>query len=96
MSKIKEAVTRPARTEIETVAVKCDLCGKVSHKWRGWAKNSNDVNEVEIKHRHGYSYPDGGSVDSEAFDVCPGCWTDKVVPWFKEQGAEPSTETCDF
>jgi hypothetical protein len=96
MSKIKREVTRAPYTEIVTVACKCDLCGTVSGQWRGWGKDSYDRQDVEIEYTYGHSYPEGGSGEKETFDVCPACWREKLVPWFKSHGAEPTITDWDF
>jgi ribosomal protein S27E len=88
--KHSKTVEVPARTETVTASVTCDLCGKVISRQRGNAEI------VEIRHRTGSSYPEGGSgVDFEV-DMCPDCFDSKLVPWLQSQGAEIRETNWDF
>lgn len=57
------------------VGVTCDRCGKESND-ENWLGDSYDFDEVEIERRHGTRYPEGGSTEVQAFDLCPDCFID--------------------
>ena len=65
--------------------VTCDLCGEQIEHERGY------IDEVEVCYRSGTSYPEGGYGDIVEVDMCSQCFEDKLVPWLREQGAEPRT-----
>jgi hypothetical protein len=68
----------------------CDLCGSVINSERG------DAEEVEVKHRTGSSYPEGGSGQEVRVDMCGDCFDDKLVPWLRAQGADPRIEDWEW
>lgn len=95
---MKKIATK-TRTQTYTVVemTVCDICGKESRS-DSWAVKEREINDVEIKHRSGYFYSDGGggSVKEAAFDICPDCFKAKLIPWFESQGARPRTEESDL
>lgn len=89
-----EKQTRPACTFDALVETKCDLCGKTTT--REWKDGSFDATETEVRLRTGSSYPEGGSGDETTIDICPACFTSKLIPWVKSQGGEPTTKEWDW
>lgn len=85
-----KTVEVPATTREEVDFVTCDLCG-AKIEGRGY-----DVDEVEVRHKTGSNYPEGGSGDETAVDMCGKCFDEKLVPWLRSQGAEPRTEDWDW
>ncbi len=87
-----KTVEYPARTGEVLVAIHCDICRKVfKNNFRGV-----DAHETTVSLREGYSFPDGRSVTEISFDVCPSCFKEKVIPWFRSMGAtETITEEED-
>ena len=68
----------------------CDLCGIViEHR-------AFSAEEVEVRHRTGSSYPEGGSGTVVEVDMCGSCFDNKLVPWLRSQGVEPQTREWDF
>ncbi len=92
---VTKQVERPARTVTETDYVQCDLCGAKTGV-REWADCSFDVNEVNVSHSEGSSYPDGGNRTETILDICPECFKKKLIPWFVSQGGTPRTEERDY
>lgn len=81
-----KTVEIPATT-IEVVHfVICDLCGAKIEE------SSYDVDEVEVRHKTGDNYPEGGSGEETSIDMCGKCFDEKLVPWLRSQGAAPRTE----
>jgi hypothetical protein len=79
-------------TEREVVDfVTCDLCKK-----RIRSKSRGDAEEIEVRHRTGLAYPDGGSGEETLVDLCAACFDGKLLPWLRSQGAEPQTREWDF
>ena len=81
----------PATTREVLDHVSCDLCGAKI------ANNHNyEVHEVEVRHKTGVSYPDGGSGEETSVDMCGKCFDEKLVPWLRSQGAEPQSKDWDW
>lgn len=106
--KVEKTVTIaavPERKQVETDHYLCDICG-ARIKWPG----SYEVKEigfelqlsvhrfrVKLGYKTGASYPEGGNSREEEFDVCPECWTNRVVPWMQShQGVSPRVTECDW
>ena len=68
----------------------CDLCGGEISEGRF------EVNEVEIRHKTGSSYPECGKGKEIEVDMCGGCFTDKLMPWLVSQGANPTAKEWDW
>lgn len=85
-----KTITIPAKgPEVKEVLafVACDLCGVQIDESPG----NYGVDEVEIRHKTGKSYPEGGNGVETAVDMCGKCFDEKLVPWLKTQGAEART-----
>jgi len=80
----------PATTRDAVDFVTCDLCGAKIEEGR------NDVNEIEVRHKTGSSFPEGGIGEETSVDMCGKCFDEKLVPWLRSQGAEPRTEDWDW
>ena len=85
-----KTVSVPASTREIVEFVSCDLCGaKIKSK-------DFDVDEVEVRHKTGCSYPEGGSGEEVSVDMCGKCFDGKLVPWLRSQGVEPNTREWDW
>ena len=85
-----KTVSVPASTREVVEFVSCDLCGaKIKGK-------DFDVNEVEVRHKTGWSYPEGGSGVEVSVDMCGKCFDEKLVPWLRSQGIQPNTREWDW
>jgi hypothetical protein len=89
MSIRKEMQTVPARQEEKVVERRCDLCGRAGNPWGGWNTSTYDVAKTDVGMEMGTSYPDDYHTTETVFDICPDCFTTKLIPWLKSQGAEP-------
>lgn len=68
----------------------CDLCKREAKTpSKDWSAISYEIAEVIIKYRFGESYPESGSGETFSFDICPDCFKQKLIPWFKSQEVEP-------
>lgn len=84
MRKYKETVNT-TKTMVLDGHVVCDLCKtNIIHE-------RYSADQVEINMRKGFNYPENGSGTDTGYDVCATCFVDKIVPWFKTQGAEEPT-----
>ena len=70
--------------------VTCDLCG------RKIENRSFAVNEVEVRHTTGSSYPEGGSGEEVVVDMCGTSFNKKLIPWLATQGAKPKPVAWDW
>lgn len=80
----------PATTRQWVDFVTCDLCGA-----RLIAVGSYIVDEVEVRHRTGTRFPEGGGGEETSVDMCGRCFDEKLVPWLRSKGAEPRIEDWD-
>ena len=81
----------PASERSDVDFVTCDLCKEKIEDLR------YGVDEVEVRHKTGESYPEyGGSGTNVSVDMCGKCFDEKLVPWLRSQGAEPLTEEWDW
>ena len=80
-----KTVQMPAKKMEVLDKVTCDLCGEQIEHERGC------IDEVEVLYRSGTNYPDGSFGDIVEVDMCSQCFETKLVPWLREQGAEPRT-----
>jgi hypothetical protein len=85
-----KTVEVPAETREVLDMTTCDLCGAVIKPGYGNAE------EVEVKHRTGSSYTEGGSGVDVRVDMCGTCFDTKLVPWLRTQGADPKPEEWDW
>ena len=83
--------TVPATTRTAVYRVTCDLCGQEIQRGR-----RGNAEEVEVKHRTGSAYPEGGSGEEVSVDMCASCFDTKLVPWLREQGAQVQTTEWEF
>lgn len=63
-------------------------------KYGNWTgSGSYDVEETEVKismHRKsGKSYPEGGYSQEIEINICPTCFDEIVLPFFKTKGVDP-------
>lgn len=89
----------PATTREVQTAIICDLCGGASHTpedWADWRSDDPNTEEPEVCMRSGNVWPEGGMGKTTSFDICPACFEDKLIPWLKEQGAEPTITDWDY
>lgn len=102
MSIKKETRTQPAKEYDATVSITCDLCKKEftgASDWSDeikWSGDRHDESITAVRFKEGYGYPDGGHYDVREYHVCPECFTGKLEPWLKIQGAEPTSREIDF
>jgi hypothetical protein len=80
----------PATTRVIVDFVTCDICGA-----KIW-EPGYEVNEVEVRHKTGANYPEGGSGEETSVDICGECFDKKLLPWLRSQGAEPRTEDWEW
>lgn len=73
----------PETTKIVVEKVTCDLCGSEI------APKGYNIDEIIVSHVTGCSTPDGGYGDRIEYDLCGKCFDTRLVPWLKENGAEP-------
>lgn len=60
-----------------------------------WRREGFDVNRTHIIREEGNNYPEGPSYTRMFWTICPKCFDGKLIPWLKEQGAEPTVEEID-
>ena len=80
----------PAATRKVLDKTTCDMCNKEIDQ-----DSSYDINEVEVRHKKGVNYPEGGSGDVFEPDICGECFDDKLVPWLKSQGVKITKKNWD-
>jgi hypothetical protein len=83
------------RTVEEAVCVEslCDLCGaKARNDDRNFSKSYHQIDEATVQLKSGDRYCEFIDIDTIEYIICPDCFRNKLMPWLKEQGAEPETK----
>ena len=97
--KIFKMVDVPATQRAVLVKRSCDLCGKESNS-ADWSSSLYIVAETEIEitisQKEGHQYPEGGSGTNYEIDLCPDCFTKKLVPWLISEGAQIKQENWEW
>lgn len=89
MAEIKVLVTVPAYTTERVEHIICELCGAKSHDDSDWQGDSHKLDEVKVEHNRGENYPEFMSTVTVKLDICPACFSTKLLPWFESQGGKP-------
>jgi hypothetical protein len=81
--------------ERQLVQTTCDLCGRVAAEgnWCGesrWPRIDDETQlAVRVCRKRMETYgSDSGDTEELSYDICPQCFTDKLVPWLQGQGAQ--------
>jgi len=77
--------------------ISCDLCGATTddrEDWRG--VHGYDKYFATIQLEDGVNYPESGHGVRTIVDICPSCFTAKLLPWIESQGAKPRVEKWDY
>lgn len=85
-----EKKIRPAQEYESLVETLCDICRKP------FTEGYGGVLETEVRMKTGYAHQDGGSGEETEFDICPGCFKEKLIPFLESLGAKPRVEDWDF
>lgn len=88
------------REREEIIRVTCDICNKEApcpddNECR-WSGKGYEVDKIIVKRECGESYPEGGHLEIEEFDICPECFETKLLPFMISQGAKSTKHTCYF
>lgn len=95
MALIKETKHIPAREEERVVGVICELCGRRGFREGDWGKVSGDRSLSTVTQDEGTVYQEGGYFTRTKLDICPECFTSKLIPWFEAQGGKVRTEEVE-
>lgn len=76
--------------------ITCDICGKKGDRSGNWSDREYHLAETEISMDKGKGYPEGGYGTRTVVHLCPECFADKLIPWLKTQGVEPTKEEYDY
>ena len=79
----------------ELVEMKCDLCGRAVRS-DDWSKKAYGVADTTVEIEEGEHYPEYRCTETTSFDICPDCFKNKLIPWLKSQGAEPTVKENDW
>jgi hypothetical protein len=89
--KITKEETIPERKQTVHDHTICDLC-----KQRIKEPGAYEREEVTIEHMSGVAYPDGRSISYTRVDLCPNCFTNKLIPWLVSQGCKITETDEDY
>ena len=94
--KVREQYTdsKPRVYERVTETV-CDLCG-ARNTGDDWNPRPYDTADTTVQWEYGTCFPDGGDKTVVSFDLCPECFDRRLIPWLREQGAEPRVVETDW
>jgi len=97
----KATRTIPAQQVEEEVEVTCDLCkacvGKPNDRGENeWQPSMYDTLTTTVAIDEGTRYPEGSRGTVRAVDICPDCFTTKLIPWLQSQGATVREADYEF
>lgn len=79
----KKTIQETREVVVETI-ISCDLCGKKADRGQ-WDRGCYRVEDTEvsitIRHESGDAYPGDYVTKIINFDICPGCFENKLVPY---------------
>jgi hypothetical protein len=85
----------PATTKKVLHKLICDCCkAEAPRPYEDWATGGWDVNETEIalkpiiRHKEGKAYPETRFGQELTVDLCPACFTTKLIPFLRSIGVE--------
>jgi hypothetical protein len=84
-------VHKPARDDTVVDYRTCDICKKRIEEPKTYS-----VDGITITRRTGSSFPEGGSGETLSFDVCPKCFENEVVLFFKKFGSSGDLIDWDY
>ncbi len=93
--RVTKQVKVPQKTVERLDHIKCELCDRTTHN-EEWSPGQYEVTRPEVSLRMGTNYPEGGNVTETVLDICPTCFQEKLVPWFRSLGGEPRQEEHDW
>ena len=93
MKHYQEKLLAPRRVK-QVVRISCDLCG--GSGVADWKEDSYDAADTTVTLRTGHNYPEGGGGEDTTIDICPKCFVEKLIPWVKSQGGEPTVTEWDW
>lgn len=85
-----EEETIPAKTIKSLTKTTCDMCGQEI------TEGMYEVDEVEIRHKTGTNYPEGGYGEEVEVDMCGICFDEKLIPWLKSEGVKVTSRGWDW
>jgi len=81
--------------EQEVTRYRCDICGdyhdELGKKNEAYYKSFRWSNR--LNYDSGHSYPEGESMEGEAYDICFGCMKTKVMPHLEKLIGKPPRKT---
>jgi hypothetical protein len=95
MSQKFENRTIPEQTTSVLTEVTCDIChGEADRPGAGhWeAQDSYAVSRTTVTFEEGTSFPGDYTTTKLAFDICPTCFMQHLVPFMATHGAKPRTD----
>ena len=92
--KTYENYTPPPQSIEILESITCDLCGSVTTS--EWKQDMTDIEKIRVLQVTGYDCQSGGQATEISFDICPDCFENRLIPWLKSQGAEPTIKESDW
>jgi hypothetical protein len=93
--KFTKSHTVPAKTITILDHIKCELCEKTTDN-EEWSPRPYEITEPQVSLKEGSNYPEGGYWITTVLDICPNCFKEKLIPWFKSLGGMPRREDHDW
>lgn len=85
----------PARVKKRHTHTVCDIC-KRETKREGWANTEYAILETEVRIKEGTAYPENGDGTEIEYDICPKCFSEKLIPWLESQGVKTEIRKWDY
>jgi hypothetical protein len=92
--KITKEIEIPAKKEKRLIGFVCDICKKEFPSdghffFEDRSRSEFGVQSVTVTCESGEIYPDNsGNTDKMTYDICAGCFKEKIMPELKNLGAD--------
>lgn len=92
------------QVQVVVDAIECDLChtqhpkasvdfqGEVEWEHAGYA---GDFSRSIVSFESGFSCPEDRIAKRRSYHICPTCFEQRLEPWLKSNGAEPTVAESD-
>lgn len=89
--------TEKQTTQRVLTHITCDICGKASGEGGDWPRDKyGREHEIEIEHKAMSHYGGSGSGERLSIDMCPDCFTDKLLPFLRSLGFMGKYEDSEY
>jgi len=76
-------------------SVTCDVCGSQVSGNHGWGQTQHDLVYSTVALYESEMFPEHHITTVTSYDLCPGCFRSRLMPWLEGLGAKPQVEETE-